>query len=179
MKREDLGPNGAMIRAMEKLENIKIPNYDEDFILIDTPRQLEIFSFHKCGPKIVNQLKDPVGVFLLDAGIGVVDLPAAYLYSLATIYQLGINAINVVNKTDLLNEKEVQLMQNFHLSPIEFRRIIEAKGVLLDVYSSISEMLQKILPAQRIPFISAKTEAGFNELLDMLYEIRCSCGDLT
>ena len=36
MKRERLGPNGAVIRAMEKLENIEIPNYDEDFVLIDT-----------------------------------------------------------------------------------------------------------------------------------------------
>ena len=37
MKIERLGPNGAMIRAMEKLENIKIPNYEGDFVLIDTP----------------------------------------------------------------------------------------------------------------------------------------------
>lgn len=75
MKRERLGPNGAVIRAMEKLENIEIPNYDEDFVLIDTPGQLEIFSFHRCGPKIINQLKDPVGIFILDASNGVKDLP--------------------------------------------------------------------------------------------------------
>ncbi|RJS87955.1 hypothetical protein CW704_01215 [Candidatus Bathyarchaeota archaeon] len=75
MKRERLGPNGAVIRAMEKLENIEIPNYDEDFVPIDTPGRLEIFSFHRCGPKIINQLKDPVGIFILDASIGVKDLP--------------------------------------------------------------------------------------------------------
>ena len=79
MKEERLGPNGAMIRAMEKLENIRIPDYDADFVLIDTPGQLEIFSFHRCGPKIVNQLKDLIGVFILDASIGVKDLLASYL----------------------------------------------------------------------------------------------------
>ena len=76
MKEEKLGPNGAMIRAMEKLGNIEIPIYDEDFVLIDTPGQLEIFSFHECGPKIVNQFKELVGVFILDASVGVEDLPA-------------------------------------------------------------------------------------------------------
>ena len=64
------------------------------------------------------------------------------------------------------------------MNPLEFKGIIKAKGVLLDVYFSISELLQKVLPAQRIPFVSARTGMGFDELLDMLYEIRCSCGDL-
>jgi len=179
MKTENLGPNGAMIRDMENLENIKIPEYDDDFILIDTPGQLEIFSFHKCGPKIVGQLKDPVGIFIIDAGVGVKDLPAMYLYSLATRYRLGINAINVVNKADLLSSEEMNLTQSFFSDPLKSKKMIKVEGVLLDVYSLISELLQKILPAQRIPFVSAKTGKGFDEMLDMLYEIRCSCGDLT
>ncbi len=179
MKMEKLGPNGAMIRAMEKLGDIEIPNYEEDFVLIDTPGQLEIFSFHRCGPKIVNRLKDLVGIFILDASIGVKDLPAMYLYSLATRYRLGINAINIVNKADLLSIKEMRLTQVFLSNPLKFEEIIKTEGVLLDVYSSMSELLQKVLPAQRIPFVSAKTGMGFDELLDMLYEIRCSCGVLT
>jgi len=180
MKKEGLGPNGAMIKAMEKLENIEIPEYAEkDFVLIDTPGQLEVFSFHRCGPKIVSQLKELVGIFIFDASIGVEDLPAVYLYSLATRYRLGINAINIFNKADLLDKKEMETMRNFVLNPARFKEIVEVKGVLLDIYSPISEMLRKVLPAQRILFVSAKTGMGFDELLDMLYEIRCACGDLT
>jgi len=179
MKIEKLGPNGAMIRAMEKLEGIEIPNYEEDFVLIDTLGQLEIFSFHRCGPKIVKQLKDPVGVFIIDASIDVKDLPVMYLYSLATRYRLGIDAINIFNKADLLDKKEIETIRNFVLNPVKFKEIIKEKSALLDVYSPISEMLQKVLPAQRIPFVSAKNGTGSDELLDMLYEIRCSCGDLT
>lgn len=107
------------------------------------------------------------------------DLPAAHLYSLATRNRLRINAVNVVNKADLLSGKERMLMQSFLSNPLEFKEVIKAKGVILDIYHSISELLQEVLPAQRIPFISAKTERGFDELLDILYEIRCSCGDLT
>lgn len=94
-------------------------------------------------------------------------------------YRLGINAVNVVNKADLLSGKERMLMQSFLSNPLEFKEVIKAKGVILDIYHSMSELLQEVLPAQRIPFIFAKTEMGFDELLDILYEIRCSCGDLT
>jgi len=124
-------------------------------------------------------LDDPVGIFLLDASVGVKDLPAMYLYSLATRYRLGIDAINIVNKSDLLSLEEIRAMRGFLSNPTEFEEIIKAEGTLLDVYSSISEMLQKVLPAQRIPFVSARTGMGFGEMLDMPYEVRCSCGDLT
>jgi hypothetical protein len=179
MRREKMGPNSAMIRVMEKLEDLRIPSYKEDFVLLDTPGQLEIFSFHACGPKIVSQLEDPVGIFILDASIGVKDLPAMYLYSLATRYRLGINAVNIVNKADLISPNEKRMMEAFLSNPLKFEEVIRTEGVLMDIYSSISELLHKVLPAQRIPFVSARTGMGFSELLDILYEIKCSCGDLT
>jgi len=120
-----------------------------------------------------------VGVFILDASIGIKDLPAMYLYSLAARYRLGIDAINIFNKVDLLDKKEIELLRNFILKPTRFKDMVKERSVLLDIYSPISEMLQKILPAQRIPFVSAKDGRGFDDLLNMLYEIRCSCGDLT
>jgi len=179
MRHEGLGPNGAMLRAMELLSEARIPVFDGDFVLVDTPGQLEVFAFHASGPKIVSRLADPVGIFIIDATIGVEDLPAAYLYSLATSYRLGISTLRVVNKVDLLDEGELRRFKEYLQNPRVLARTVRAKGVLADIYLPMLRVLCKVIPAQRVPLVSAKTGEGFDELLTMLYEVKCICGDLT
>jgi len=179
MRREGLGPNGAMLRAMEELCKIEIPKFNVDYTLIDTPGHLEVFAFHESGPKIVESLQDPVGLFIIDGTIDVEDLPAAYLYALAVRYRLEINMITLINKVDLLNRAKAERIREYLLNPSKFRGKLKPKGVLRDLYIPLSELLQKVVPAQRIPLISAKTGEGLDELLNMLHEIKCVCGDLT
>jgi len=179
MRREGLGPNGAMLRAMEKLCSVEIPIFNADFNLIDTPGQLEIFAFHESGPKIVNRLQNPVGIFIIDGTIGVGDLPAVYLYALAVRYRLGINMITVVNKADKLSRRQAEEVREYLLNPSGHVEGEKLKGVLHDIYGPLSELLQKVVPAQRIPLVSAKTSKGLDEILNMLYEVKCVCGDLT
>jgi GTPase SAR1 family protein len=179
MRREGLGPNGAMLRAMEKLCGVDIPIFNADFNLIDTPGQLEIFAFHKSGPKIVNKLQNTVGIFIIDGTIGVGDLPAVYLYALAVRYRLGINMITVVNKADKLSKTQAEKLREYLLKPSGLVGRQKPKGVLHDIYGPLSELLQRVVPAQRIPLVSAKTGKGLDEVLNMLYEIKCVCGDLT
>lgn len=179
MRDEGLGPSGAMTRAMEKLSETRVPELESDFNLIDTPGQLEVFAFHKSGPRIVDQFTSIVGIFILDAGIGTRDLPAAYLYSLATGYRLGIDTINIINKVDLLEETELEETREYLINPTVLKRGVRTRGVISDIYVPISELLQRIIPAQRNPCISAKSGRGFDELLDMLHEVRCACGDMT
>lgn len=179
MREEGLGPSGAIVRAMERLSEAKIPNYVGDFVLVDTPGQLEVFAFHKSGPKIVDQFSNLVGVFILDASIGVRDLPAAYLYSLATGYRLGIDTINIINKIDMLEDREVERIRDYLVNPTILKEEIRTKGVLSDIYLPVSELLQRVVPAQRNPCISARSGEGFSDLLDMLHEVRCACGDMT
>jgi len=179
MRREGLGPNGAMLRAMEELCKIKIPKFNADYTLIDTPGQLEVFVFHKSGPKIVESLQDPVGLFIIDGTINVEDLPAAYLYALAVRYRLEVNMITAINKADLLSKAKAEKIRGYLFNPSKFRGKLKPKGVLQDLYIPLSDLLQKVVPAQRIPLISAKTGKGLDELLNMLYEVKCVCGDLT
>jgi hypothetical protein len=179
MKREGLGPNGALIRAMEKLSRIRIPLPAADFNLIDTPGQLEAFAFHEAGPRIASRIGNLIGIFLIDATIGLGDLPAAYLYALAIRYRLGVEAITAVNKVDLLSESEARDIRDYLLNPASQKRIARPRGALSDIYLPLSELLQRVIPAQRIPMISARTGAGFDELLSIVHEVKCACGDLT
>jgi len=179
MAEEGLGPNGAVLRAMDMLSETRIPALDGDFVLFDTPGQLEVFAFRGSGPKIVGQLTDSVGVFIIDATIGVDDLPSAYLYSLAISFRLGINTLRIVNKVDLLDKQEAERLSKILYNPKILVRKIKTMGILADIYLPILRILGKVIPAQRIPLVSAKTGEGFNELLTMLHEVKCVCGDLT
>ncbi len=178
MDEENLGPNGAMISAMEKLSKVKIKKFQTDYVLTDTPGQLEVFLFHKAGTKIIKQFDEPVGIFLIDGSSNIDDLPGLELYALTTIYKLGISAIIVINKADMLNVKKKKIIKEFLLNPAKFSKFSLANGIFYDISQEISHLLQKILPAQRVIFVSAKTGRGFCDVLDMLHEIKCSCGDL-
>ncbi|MEM2367713.1 MAG: hypothetical protein QXQ50_05710, partial [Candidatus Bathyarchaeia archaeon] len=115
----------------------------------------------------------------IDATIGVDDLPSAYLYSLAISFRLGINTLRIVNKVDLLDKQEAERLSKILYNPKILVRKVKSMGILADIYLPILRILGKVIPAQRIPLVSAKTGEGFNELLTMLHEVKCVCGDLT
>ena len=59
MRREGLGPNGAILKAMDMLAEVDLPDFnDSDYVLYDTPGQLEPFLFRDSGRRIVEKLTD-------------------------------------------------------------------------------------------------------------------------
>ncbi|MGC8557237.1 MAG: ATP/GTP-binding protein, partial [Fervidicoccus sp.] len=75
-KKYSLGPNGALLASMDllygKLEDIKkeLMEIEGEYVLIDMPGQLELFSFRSTGPLIVDRLSSKnrtAVVFLMDA----------------------------------------------------------------------------------------------------------------
>jgi len=87
--------------------------------------------------------------------------------------------ITVVNKADKLSRRQAEKVREYLLNPSGHVEGQKLKGVLHDIYGPLSELLQKVVPAQRIPLVSAKTSKGLDEILNMLYEVKCVCGDLT
>ena len=75
MEKYALGPNGAVIMAADliadEVENLTrdIEEVNADFVLVDTPGQMELFAFRASGPYIVNELtKEPKAlIYLFDA----------------------------------------------------------------------------------------------------------------
>ncbi len=178
MKHESLGPNGAILRAMDMLAELEVPIYEVDFTLIDTPGQLEPFIFRDAGEKIVKKLRDCCCIFIIDATSPKHTLPSFYLYSLAAKYTLGVNMVIVLNKVDLLEAEKIKEFKVFLENP-EFTLKNSLEGLRSEIDSEIASILKRFLPAQRIPFVSAKTWEGFEDLLAVLYEAKCVCGDLT
>jgi hypothetical protein len=177
MREKGLGPNGAILEAMERLAEVRLPRLDADYVLYDTPGQLEPFLFRDAGRKIVGSLEDCCCLFLGDLSAPRRNLLGFYLYALTARYTLEAETLAVLNKVDLLSREEAG----------EVRRLMENPASLLETSASLrDEMNMEILkalrsffPPQRVPLVSAKTGLGFDELLTLLFEVKCACGDLT
>ncbi|MEM3793813.1 MAG: ATP/GTP-binding protein, partial [Candidatus Bathyarchaeia archaeon] len=74
MEKYQLGPNGALIMAADliadHLEEVVaiVEELEPEFLLVDTPGQIELFAFRESGPFIVNNMPgEKAVVYLLDA----------------------------------------------------------------------------------------------------------------
>jgi len=188
MREENLGPNGAMVRAAELLElNVaefskRINEIQADVRLIDTPGQMEVFLFHG-GSRMMELLKGTsIALFLLDAKVATraAGLVFSRLLELSIALRLGSPTICVLNKIDLVREKLPDI-DRMATSPEALRDRLtrEESGVNADLMLSLSEVLPRLLPAARLVKTSATAGEGMRELYDIVHEVFCACGDLT
>ncbi|MEE9535188.1 MAG: ATP/GTP-binding protein [Nitrosopumilaceae archaeon] len=115
MKQYDLGPNGALIMAndliaskFDEFQN-EINNVNPDYLIVDTPGQIELFAYRTSGPFLVQNLDsdEKVNLFLFDGALITSPVNFVSISLLATSIKLRLNlpTINVLTKTDLIGEK--------------------------------------------------------------------------
>jgi GTPase SAR1 family protein len=130
-----LGPNGAQIVSADMIalnsEDIKssINSFQSDYILIDTPGQLELFVFRESGKYIIDYLdKDrSIIAYLIDYSLAknASGFISQMLLSLNTNFKLKKPQINILSKSDLLDEKDKEKIilwskdKDFLLSSVE------------------------------------------------------------
>lgn len=186
MKEEGLGPNGAMVRAVELIEPVLddlLEMTDKgDIWLVDTPGQSEIFVFRRAGPRVIESLNrgaSLIGVYLVDPELAESPSGLVSAYSLALAARLRISSplVMVLSKGDLISE-DVKLICS-DLEYLEKKVEEEGVGSLTDMALGLIELLKKLALAQRTVKVSAKTGEGLPELYDLIHESLCECGDLT
>ncbi len=178
MEEEGLGPNGAMIAAIDRLAKLDVPALRSDFVLVDTPGQLEPYVFRDAGRQLTSRFPECIGVFILDATLPLQTIPSMMLYSLAAQFSLGVDAVNVVNKVDLLERDQLEQLESLLTCPAGLTDPASS-GVRWEINLNVADLLGKFLPSQRPVLLSAKTGEGFSVLGDILMEAKCACGDLT
>ncbi|MEM3851878.1 MAG: ATP/GTP-binding protein [Methanomassiliicoccales archaeon] len=120
MKEYGLGPNGAQIVAsdlvalnmnkvlepMEKLET--------DFLIVDTPGQMELFAYRQSGRMVVEKLGVDESVLAFVSDPAICKTPSGFLSSallFASVnFRLPIPALNVLSKTDVVEATELERM---------------------------------------------------------------------
>ena len=132
----NLGPNGAQIACADMValnsQDIKksIESFKPDYVLMDTPGQLELFVFRESGKHIINFMHPSrtMIAYLLDYALA--KNPSGFvsqlMLSLSTNFRLAMPQINILSKSDLLADEEK-------------KRIIKWSENAEYLYSSLSE----------------------------------------
>ena len=115
MRQYDLGPNGAIIMANDliasKIDQIQndVDNVNPDYLIVDTPGQMELFAYRTSGPFFVQNFnaEQKVALFLYDGVLVTTPTNFVSVALLATSIKLRLNLphINVLTKTDLIEDK--------------------------------------------------------------------------
>ena len=121
MKQYELGPNGALIMANDliasKIDAIQdeIDKAKPDYLLVDTPGQIELFAYRTSGQFLVQNLNldEKMSIFLFDGSLVTTPVNFVSIALLATSIKLRLNlpTINVLTKTDLIGDKLKEILK--------------------------------------------------------------------
>ncbi len=118
MREYGLGPNGAQVAAADLLAlNLKkltdvVSKFTTDYVIIDTPGQLELFTFRQSSKVVVEQLGGETAMlaFLFDPSLA--RTASGYVSSLmlaATVhFRLPVPMMPILAKADMLTEADLE-----------------------------------------------------------------------
>jgi len=187
MREEGLGPNGAMVKASEIMdENIDsiaedIASLDADLRLIDTPGQMELFLFRPMGPRLseaISKNSPSITVYISDPSLASNPSGLAISLSMALITWLRLSTptVPVINKVDLSRGDLDKLLTD----PSALKEFLSREeGLIADLAAEYMNLVEDLLKSMRIVKISAKTGEGMPALYDLIHEALCECGDLS
>ena len=153
MKEYKLGPNGAQIACADMLAlntaDVKesIESYKSDYVIMDTPGQLELFVFREAGKYIVKFFKPEKSIigFLLDPSLAKkpTGFASQLLLSLSTNLRLNNPQLNILTKSDMLKDDEVDSIVRWSYEPDELLNAISSENA--DMYREMSEKLAYLM----------------------------------
>jgi GTPase SAR1 family protein len=120
MESYGLGPNGSLVMASDmiatKLDEIQkeVDELNPDYVIVDTPGQIELFAFRASGPYFVSNLHadSKTTIFAFDGML--VSSPINYvsisLLASSVKLRLKTSQINTLTKRDLVIEKLKEIM---------------------------------------------------------------------
>lgn len=150
MKQYELGPNGALIMANDliasKIDVLQeqIGTVNPEYLIVDTPGQIELFAYRSSGPFLVQNLtqEEKVSIFLYDGALVTTPLNFVSIALLATSIRLRLNlpTINVLTKRDLISSQMKDILKwSTSLASLENAIAQEADG---DTYSLTTNILR-------------------------------------
>jgi hypothetical protein len=182
MKQYDLGPNGALMMANDliasKLDELQeeADKINPDYLIVDTPGQIELFAYRTSGPYFVNNFMadQKSALFLYD---GVLVTTAVNFVSMALLatsirLRMGMPTINVLTKTDLIADRISEILRwTTNLKTLENAISAEADGETYVLVTNILRSLNLSGFAQGLIPVSNATGEGMVNLEGSLSRI--------
>lgn len=183
MRKTGLGPNGALIASIDLLlvdaEEIKeeVWGYKANYVIIDTPGQMELFAFRRTGPLVLKAIigdAKAVATFLIDSTYAAEpsNLFSALLLAASTHARLKLPLINVLTKIDLLPPSELEKTMEVLEDPDMLAASIanEKDPRLIWGIDEVSSLLDKLLVFNTIP-VSNITGEGIDDLYAVVQRV--------
>ena len=182
MQQYDLGPNGSLVMAsdliaskIDYLQN-EIANVNPDYLLVDTPGQIELFAYRSSGRFIVENLisEEKTSIFLFDGALITTPMNFVSIALLSTSIRLrlSLSTVNAMTKTDLIGSKLKDILQwSSSLKKLEDAIAKETDGETYTLTMNILRGLNLSGLAQGLIPISNVTGEGFVNLEGALSRI--------
>ena len=184
MDRYGLGPNGAMIVSCDLIAEDfgdvveEIEEYSPDYVMFDTPGQLELFVFRASGAFVVKALErdQTIAAFLVDPFL--VQTPSSFtsilLLSATAELRLGVPVMRVLSKCDMLTEEQLELVDEWTTNPDSlYADLLNEKGPTKSLATGLCSVLVDTEESFNLYKVSAREERGFEDLytaIQMAYE---------
>lgn len=191
MKTHGLGPNGAQVAAcdMIALQGKKIEDalegFRPDYVLVDTPGQIELFVFRQSGKYITGLLSPERGLvaYLLDPILS--RTPSSFVSQLllatSVQFRLQLPVVYLLSKADVLPEDELKAIMAWSQDTMELERSVEEEQESL--YREMSVDLFRLLDGLgALPTLyptSAQTGEGIDDAYAHIQQAFGANEDLT
>lgn len=181
MEEYDLGPNGAIIMANDiiatKINEIQeeINEINPEYLLIDTPGQIELFAYRASGPFIISNLysENKLTVFLMDGVLlsNPTNFVSLSLLSVSINLRLNIPQINTITKRDLIIDNLDKIIKWTDISSLDHDLFFEKNTEYSLLSSDIMKQIYKTAVMQEIIPISNITSSGMIEFFSSISRV--------
>lgn len=117
MEQYSLGPNAAQIVAADMIAlrtgeiKVLVDEINSDYFLVDTPGQMELFTFRECSGVIIKALNEERSaiVFLYDPMLSTTpsNFVSQVMLGSTTQFRFYVPSINILSKVDILEEEQL------------------------------------------------------------------------
>ncbi len=186
-----LGPNGAQImcadmlglKAVEIRETIE--EFNTDYILIDTPGQMELFAYRESSRTAINILgKDnSIIVFLFDPFLSKDPLGFASLLMLSASVQFRfpLPFVNVLSKADMLDKETVDIILGWGRDIMELQDAISSLEGGMESENALGTLraLESLGSYSSLIPASSETYLGMEDIYSSVQQFFMGGEDLT
>ena len=176
MSRYSLGPNGAQIMCADlmalKVHEVRdaLEEADGEYVLVDTPGQLELFAFREAGRAIVRSLERDKSylTFLFDPAVA--KAPEGYasllMLSASVSYRFSLPSSSVLSKADILTEEERDRILRWSTDSEGFLTDLEKSpsGLSRELSIEVFKALENLGVYKSLIPVSAEEIYGFEDL---------------
>lgn len=171
-----LGPNGAQVAASDliaiKIFEVKqaVAELKTDYVLVDTPGQVELFAFRESSKAIVEALSGDRSTiaFLFDPALaktasGFVSL---LLLSATVEFRFRLPMLNLLSKSDLLTPEQLEELTAWGDDPENLLAAVEAEAPTPDVQLSAETLraISALSPLASLLPTSSENGSGLENL---------------